>query len=309
MECYFLCTLKKGSIKIEKILKWISVSVFITCSFALVEFAARNLFPSLLSVFNLLGIDTVLKYDALYFEVYQRSRAFMTESGHYAMFVNAFLPISLYYIYRYKGIAAFLIYFIICSLGYLVSFSAGAFASLAAAFLAAFLFYTIEKHSKKSILLFSTALIFVMIVFYYIKDISFFQGIMEKVLFVNDSGRLWRWQFSLDSFLNADFFQMIFGRGLGFLSYTYSTGSTNWFIEATVETGLLGIITIILILLISIKRILQMKYEFKYFIFIGITAMIIQYNLISDYWYPWIWTTIALSSYFRYLEKKAGEEK
>lgn len=294
--------LEKNDIKIEMLLKWISIMVLITCAFALLEFFARNFIPSLLNIFQMLKLDSIAKYDALYFEKYQRSRAFMSESGHFAMFVNAFLPVSLYYLNKYKRKSIFIIYSIICISGYVVSFSAGSFVSIAVSFFIIYPMYAIEVRSKKKILFFIMFLFISLITLYFVKDIPFFQGIKDKLFLVNDSGRFWRWQFSYESFRSGSLMQILMGRGLGYLSYNFDTGSTNWFIETVVETGIMGFLTITSILALSIKRIISLKSEFKYFILIGLISMIIQYNIISDYWYPWIWTTMALTRYFKYVE-------
>lgn len=294
--------LEKRLIKIDKLLKWISITLLITCGFALLEFLARNFIPSLLGIFQKFNLDTVTEYDALYFEKYQRSRGFMSESGHFAMFVNAFLPLSIYYLNKYKGKTACIIYSIICISGYVVSFSAGSFLGIAVSFFIIYPIYAIESRSKKKILLFIMFVFISLIVIYFIKDISFFQGIKDKLFLVNDSGRFWRWQLSYETFRSGSLIQLLFGRGLGYLSYSFDTGSTNWFIETLVETGMLGLLTLISILAVSIKKIISLKSEFKYFILIGLISMIIQYNIISDYWYPWIWTTMALARYFKYVD-------
>lgn len=294
--------LEKRLINIDKLLKWISITLLITCSFALFEFIARNFIPSLLDIFQELKLHSVIEYDALYFERYQRSRAFMSESGHFAMFVNAFLPVSIYYINKYKRKGVFIIYSIICIAGYALSFSAGSFVSIAVSFFLIYPIYAIESRSKKKMVFFILFIFISLIALYFIKDISFFQGIKEKLFLVNDSGRFWRWQLSYEIFRNGNFMQILLGRGLGYLSYNFETGSTNWFIETLVETGMLGVITLISILVVSLKRIINLKAQFKYFILIGFISMIIQYNIISDYWYPWIWTTIAFTRYFKYVE-------
>lgn len=175
--------LEKNDIKIEMLLKWISIMVLITCAFALLEFFARNFIPSLLNIFQMLKLDSIVEYDALYFEKYQRSRAFMSESGHFAMFVNAFLPVSLYYLNKYKRKSIFIIYSIICISGYVVSFSAGSFVSIAVSFFIIYPMYAIEVRSKKKDTVFYNVFIYILDNSLFCKGYTFFSGNKGQTIF------------------------------------------------------------------------------------------------------------------------------
>ena len=89
-----------------------------------------------------------------------------------------------------------------------------------------------------------------------------------KLVFINSDnlsisaqGRIERWQFTLDYYLNSSFYNMIFGYGPGYESAGGLDGGTtvNWYLNLLIDYGFIGLFIIVLAFVGAVKIFLKAK--------------------------------------------------
>jgi hypothetical protein len=310
LKTYILSYAKKNTFK--TILKYITISVFISSLIGIFEFIDKN--------FLHYGIDefiyrpTVKDMPAL-FNLFYRMRSFTEEPGHFGLFLEIFSPLSLYYIFN-SNIKV--IYAVIFSFTVLISliftFSTASFVIIPISIFITLAYFLYKNnvvikqlyfYKRIIYILFSLILFFILLD--YIGFISFLDLVETAVKKITNSSsssdRLERASETLNVFYNSNIIQLLFGFGpAGNLSYNLNS-VVSLYVTILFEVGILGIILFILFLLVVFKKIISIKSNIKYFFMISFISATLHYSIISNYWFPWLWFLIVLIAYVKRYER------
>ncbi len=293
----FLIEGKKMSM--NSIYKYISWGVFFVSSFTILEFFAKNLLQ-----FDFDAIfprATVSEFEATYAimgERFIRARGTTEESGHLALYLAMFLPFAYYYFEKYKIAYRFMLIGVIV-FALLLTFSAMGFVELIILTTLLLIFSLYSNGNKKIfILLGSLVMIVALISISIYKEIdyySLFGGIFSKITLENatfsyDGSRTQRWLNAFELIREKPFF----GHGSGIASILYGTGSTSFYLEILVEFGIIGLMTFFFITLLHLILVFRLQSKIKYVYLTSLIIALLHYSIISNYWYPWLWTIFVL---------------
>lgn len=301
---YYLCIRNifyHSKYSIEQIYKFIYIGVLLSAVYALFEFLTINYFTQFSFINDYIFRPAVQEYTPIYNQAFIRARSFTEESGVFALYLNAFAPFALNHIFKvYTASKRFLIVAIII-LAYIVTFSAGGIGFLLISLIIT-LFFWLTDSSKKIrfspkklfnsvvILLFLSLVVFINIT----QILSFLKPLFLKLTLDNDSGRFERWQNALNLFDHVSFLQYFIGVGPGQVSETFNTGTTSFYIDRIVETGILGLSLFLLFIFFVFIRVIKMKTQRKYLYFCSLVSITLHFIIISNYWFPYLWTIIIL---------------
>lgn len=310
-------SLRAYKISLEKVFKYVSLGVIIVSIFTIIEFISKNF---LMFDFDKLVLrPQVEEFNAIYntgFRTFFRSRGTTEESGVLAMYLLMFLPFVIYY-HRFVKLnkRKLILSVLIIVFAVLTTFSAAGFFELLVAFSIILLLTLIRKirygFTKVQILMicffaFITTLIFSYFIYKGV-NFNFLQGILNKVTFSNESysagSRLERWNYAFSLIQSSP----IFGHGPGIAALQNGTGSTSFYLEVLIETGIIGFALILGVFLITLRFIFKIRGNVKYVYLFSFIIMSIHSVVISQYLFPWIWTLLAIISYHHNLSKEEKE--
>ncbi|WP_148359304.1 O-antigen ligase family protein [Peribacillus simplex] len=310
-------SLRAYNIPIEKVFKSISLGVIIVSIFTIIEFISKN--------FLMLDFDKfvlrpqVEQFNAIYNtgnRTFFRSRGTVEESGVLAMYLLMFLPFVIYY-HRFIKFnkQKLILSVLIIVFAVLTTFSAAGFIEYLVAFSIVLFLALIRKiingFTKIQILMnyfFVFILTLIGLYLLYTRvNFNFLQGILNKVTFSNESSsagsRLERWNYAFSLIQSSP----IFGHGPGIAALQNGTGSTSFYLEVLIETGIIGFTLILGIFLITLRYIFKIRGNVKYVYLFSFIIMSIHSVVISQYLFPWIWTLFAIISYHHNLSTKKKE--
>ncbi|WP_232696494.1 O-antigen ligase family protein [Brevibacillus daliensis] len=307
--------LHASKISMDLVFKYIAYGVMWTATFAIIEFVSKN-------YLHMGDVVDELTLRAAYEPIYNisghsfiRARSVAEESGHYAMYLVMFSPFALYYFYQAKSRFKTFICFFVMSLALATTFSASAFLSVSISLVATTVLYLFQTKKNKVLKIILTALIGIMCItlFFFISDsLHSFDAVFSKLTFEDTRSaqdRLRRWLFAFDLFQQKPFI----GGGPGISAILTDSGIVNLYLELLTQFGGLGFIVWIGLLFVFLKLIMRIKGAMRYVYFFSMSAALIHYAAISNYWFPWLWNLFALISYhshiqFQYnLQTKNGE--
>lgn len=310
-------SLRAYNISLEKVFKYVSLGVIIVSIFTIIEFISKNFLMFDFDKFVLR--PQVQQFNAIYntgFRTFFRSRGTTEESGVLAMYLLMFLPFVVYY-HRFvkfnKRKLALSVLIIVFAV--LTTFSAAGFFELLVAFSIILVLSLIRKirygFTKVQILMICFfAFISTLIISYFIYtgvNFNFLQGILNKVTFSNESSsagsRLERWNYAFSLIQSSP----IFGHGPGIAALQNGTGSTSFYLEVLIETGIIGFTLIFGVFLITLRFIFKIKGNVKYVYLFSFIIISVHSVVISQYLFPWIWTLLAIISYHHNLSTKEKE--
>ncbi len=293
----------KTNYPVEKIYKYITWGVVFVAIITILEFISKNF---LNWGFNILRIAD--ENNATYGvggQRFFRARGTTVESGHLAMYLLMFVPFVYHYQKNINQSKAKLVFsLIVVTLSLIFTFSAAGFVELSIILLIVAII-KIVKLFRKGFKLSSVVMIYpvfcgvVFLSMYYFlqgdRNLSFITGIIDKITLVNysidDGGsRLARWYRALELFKEKP----LMGHGPGISSLLYGTGSTSLYLEILIATGLVGLCLFLGVMLYHLTIILKIKGNLKYVYLVSFVTMSIHLAIISNYWYPWMWTLFAL---------------
>ena len=122
-----------------------------------------------------------------------------------------------------------------------------------------------------------------------------FVPILGKITLSNVSSgqeRVVRWRDAIAEFPEHP----VLGEGLGATSAERGTGVISLYLLLLKEGGAVGLGLLAGFLGLVLFRVLRMKEDdpYRYAYLAGLVAGIVHYALVSDFWYPWLWTLCAL---------------
>lgn len=297
----------------EKIYKYLSWGVVTVSIITIFEFVGRNFFNI---SFDFLRIP--VENNSTYGfggERFIRARGTTVESGHLAMYLLMFSPFVYHYqvhINKSKAKALFSLSVVLFSL--LFTFSAAGFAELLIG-LSLLVVIGIKKAVKNGFKFSQILLIYPIfcglaiyaVYYFFIKkgSLTFLSGIFGKLTLTNysidDGGsRLARWHRAWELFKESP----IIGHGPGISAINHGTGSTSMYLELLIEAGLVGLGIFIVIMILHLIKLSKLKGNIKYVYLISFVVMSIHLAIISEYWYPWMWTLFLLINVQYYRQKK-----
>jgi len=305
----YIYVLKKG---INKVLKFVLLSVLLASIFGTINFLGKNFFGFDLD--NYIYRPMVENMNALAIGFY-RSRSFIEEPGHFAMFLEIFFPLSLYYLLNIKVNKNYIIlYSFIVIISFLFTFStAGIMISIISIF-SVFIYYLFQNKSVLKNIYLYKQLFYILIFLLVILSIFNYYGLFDLfqlIEYINSklngsnssNDRLDRVHEALSLFSNSGLFHILFGFGPGgYLLYIKSIISL--YLLLLLETGIIGLFLFILFQFLVLKHILSLNSNIKYYFLFSFISATFHYSLISNYWYPWYWFLIVLIEIQYYLELK-----
>ena len=305
---------KMFNIPIESIFKYLSKGVLIVSFITLVEFISKNFL--MVEFDNYIPRPQVEQFNAIYnagFKVFFRSRGTTEESGVLAMYLLMFFPFVYYY---YKVIKANKIKLLfstsIILLSLFTTFSAAGFIELLVALgviSIVFIVKKIKEGLKKIPIVTISTSIFLVIIFlvsfaYGKTNFTFLEGIFTKLTFSNDSysagSRLERWNYAI-SLIQSN---PLLGHGAGIATLENGTGSTNFYLEVLIETGVVGFLLLIAVFITIFKRLFKINSNVKFVYLFSFIIVLVHSLVVSQYLLPWLWTLLAIINYHYYLVQK-----
>ena len=118
----------------------------------------------------------------------------------------------------------------------------------------------------------------------------------NKVLFdksdLSSTYRYEAWINTFSLFLNSP--NLLIGRGTGFMSDN-SDSSLSWFLSVLVENGILGLTTLLMIFVLSFRKIMKNKSNIKYGLAISLVSVFIHLFTQTGFYFPFLWLIVVLS--------------
>lgn len=314
--CYFVFyylpyqIFERFQVRLDKILQWIIVGMFLVSMLGSTEAAWQYLsgsqtgfFPSLTYIkvngatFNLLGHD-------LY-----RIRGAQDEPNAFMLYFGTLLPLAVYYFTSLKrklkpafslilaGYVSWVVFF---------AFSSGWFISTLAAgliYAAMLLFKTRGKMTKG----FKKAAAAVIVI--YGIGFSFINGMVKDIVlkFSKDynqlpDARFNRWYVVLSYwFNNLSILNLLFGLGPGFISETEmigpGAGVLNLYIKLGVEWGLIGLAVFISLLFHHLYLAAKARHGMQGWLVFSMLYIMVYYLCSDNFYYPVLWILLAVIRY------------
>ena len=285
----------------EKVLAFIFITTTFTAAFAIFEFIGKN--------FLGMDIDSWLPRAAV--ETMDdtamdrvRARAFSEEPGQFSFFLEAFSPLSLYWVhskYKKKVITILYGFLLFCSL--LVSFSAAGFALSIVGLLLFFLFFT--KENKYSTIKLFIMLIILIVLFGDYLDL-FFSIITSKLDGTNTSFVDRENRFSALEKIGG--INMLIGYGPGSF-YTLDIDSyISLYLGIFMNLGFVGVISFIMFVIQQYKSICMIRdIWIKAALLTSFVMMTLHLAVVDYIYYAWYW--VVLSVAWVVLKKETYEKK
>ncbi len=281
----------------QLILRIMYFSTIVLSIYIIYEFTTRNFFPGLF--FDLPRIMDK-QYDAMFIGKYYRARGFCTESGHTALFYEFILPFNIYYLYLKKSNIRKIIFFtlILASLIFINS-SMNFVIIIIALFLALLLYLMRGKGLIKKYLIICISMILVIGIFILINSYGDLKlsinGISDKI-FMTDNAES---SIERKSKIIKGYYIMsnnvIWGIGPMMLSNYVNFDSTiNMFIDLWLYSGIFGLISFYSFILIFFIKIFKIKNNFKYCMFFSFFMVTFHYQIIANFYYPWLWALLGM---------------
>ena len=289
---------QKAKVGLNEIMCWLTIAVILSSVFGIVEFVGKNYFNYDVDLF--IPRNTVVEYNPTYAGIVVRARAFMSESGNFALFLELFSPLIIAHWFGIgrRGLGGILLALVVSAL--IITFSAAAVASLSFGMMFAFIIYSLKSFSSMKIsraglkILFFGFLGVVLFATTVTRNIDndFVTGIASKLTFNyshadDPDSRLSRWRAVLP--IIAEHSVIGLGPG-GFLGFNDSgQGVVSWWLQIVVEGGVISAVLFFSFYASVFIRALRIRSGRKYAYIISLCAGAVHYSVISDYWLPWIW--------------------
>jgi hypothetical protein len=271
------------------LLSYIYIATYIVVTFVIVEFVLKNVFA-----LSFDGSATALGF--------YRAYGLTSEPGHTAMFLEIMAPLAAYFlILKEKRVQLFLL---LSSLALIFTFSAAAFVIVP---LAVFISFLLLILAGKKIgvyfykLTFLIIALFVILVFlsYFLELLTFSDlasQVMGKLSTDNGSAysRVRRLEEFYEVFVNANVVNILIGYGPGAYKNLAIDSVISLYPNLLLETGLIGLATFVLFLLVIFRKILKISGGPQFFFLVSFLSAVMHFFIVANYWYPWFWFLSAL---------------
>lgn len=288
-----LAVISKDVLFWNTLLLYLSIIVFITSLYGVLEFIfvnhlninINNYIPHTLTEYN----PTALGYI--------RVRSFIEESGHFAFFLEALAPLSIYYILSTNRALYFkIIYVLILFLSLLFTFSSLGFSSfLITVIIFLYYYYTslYKKFKIKSRLFLSLLFIILGIVLAFLLFDLLYDIIGAKLQGTESyEYRSVRIANALNQLHSSDW---LLGFGPGSYSTLNIDSYISVFVNILMDSGIFGLIFFIIFLAKQFTYLFKIKNNaIKVPLLISLSTTTLHYFYIGNYYYPWYWFLLAI---------------
>jgi hypothetical protein len=268
-------------------------TVILTSIFVIYEFISINLYPKL---FIELPRITVEFYDARFLRVF-RPRGFAEESGHMSVFYEFSIPILIPYLKTLKKYKI-TIYLILISISILLLSSSY---TIAISLLTLILFFIIKSIKKAKIIIYG--ILSLTILFSTLKLNSttnkildkYSQAVITKVRLNKTNSSVGDRNVKISDGIKVLKKNIITGIGaMKFKEYSKSASTLNTTLDLWLFSGLIGIISLILYFLISFINFIISNVPNKIYFLISFCILIIHYQIITNFWFPYLWLILGI---------------
>jgi hypothetical protein len=292
MTKYYLVS----NINLRTILKYNYYGVSFVIAFSIVEILVTNIIG--VNLIHLLwenrangAIATVGSHSFI------RSYGLMPEPGIFGLYLNSLGILGLYYTYNNHHKIRRRCFYLFFAISYYFINSAAALGSLIFAFI---IIQILLFYQKKTYMI----NIFIIVLFIATVSLLIFKGnilLFNKMLRpdIYSVERYDKWLLALNMILDMN----LFGKGLGYISFTYGSSFNNWYFMVLIETGIIGLVLILLFIIISIKKSIHFsKYSSKVYL-IGILSNVFHFVAISTFFNPFLFIVISIMDVENYQRK------
>ncbi len=270
----------------------VAVSVALVAAYACFEFLDVNLLHT--------GIVAYVRISAggpdfrPVFLDWVRVRGFENEPGLLALFLNVVAPFSLVHVWRRFGRSAALALLAPVAVAWTATFSVGGMVSLAVGVAAAGAVALRNRLTVRRLGL-ALAVVALAVTVGVTVPRTYVGRIVGKITLSDVSSgqeRAERWRQAIAEFPERP----VLGEGLGATSAERGTGVISLYLLLLKEGGVVGLGLFVGFLAVVFARVLRMPdgHPYRYPYLIGLVAGAAHYALLSDFWYPWLWTLCAL---------------
>jgi hypothetical protein len=279
--------------------------VILSSSFSLLEFIDTNFIG--LNIAAYIPRYAVQEYDPLILGFLIRSRGFSEESGHYSFMIGILGPLTYYYLFKTDFLRVRKVYKIILLwviiLSVITSFSVSSFLIIPLC-----IFIAVLLNINKAIMYIKNNYYRVLVTIFTLStsviifntripilDLLYITVIQKFDSFSFDD-RKFRSDFFQNTFYKLPIENKLFGvgpSGVKLLGYDDSFTFLSIYQTITFEIGIVALCLLLLVIgMILVKNHFKKKSIYPYF-FVSICTGVIHYNSISNYWYPFLWFTLA----------------
>ncbi len=304
----------KNYINNKTIFLCIFIMVLYSSAYTVLQFISNNWFG--INLDNYIYWPNVDVSNTMFLGNFYRAKGFAAEPGHYAFFLECFIPIVYYYLFvsEYSRLGRILKVssFILIIISLLFTVSAAAFTIIPAAIITALIFNyrLIFKLTKSFLIKAAVIVLLVSLVIFLLKDfLPIYDMVFTNSLDKSDSAddRLYRLSLFKRLFSKADIFTAFFGYGPAVtakLGLCKTCTIVLLYPLLIIELGVLGFLLFLRIFFQFFQKSKTLDKNFIFFFQISLFSLYFHYFLISNYWYPYIWFLGAMPYL---LEKKSVE--
>lgn len=275
----------------QNLARFMAAGLLLACLFSIAEFLSKN-FVDLYILDSIIPRPDVQHLNPLFMGTWFRARSFVVEPGHLALYINLIGPWAISGFSRWcrhKWLTN--LFIMLVGAAFVFTFSV---AGLVAGMVGLFVCILTLRISGKQ-LGFILLLLVLLIAGTTVQDAAVISTAAEGLLYKIDPTNLpfitraIRWQSAWEMF----FQKPLMGWGPG-----SSGGAISWYLQVLAETGIVGFSILIVFLLVSCWRIIRLPRFPGRVLLYSITAGLVHYALIGDFWYPWLWFVLAYARHF-----------
>jgi hypothetical protein len=287
----------------EQFYRYLYYTTYILILYTIYEFLTRNFMPNL---FIDLPRLHVVEYNPIFNGKYIRARGFAVESGHLALYFEFSVPLVMHYLDSHRKQK-----FIFLSILLVALFCVNSAINMVL-FTVFFLVYYIKNvhYSKKINFKFILLGMMLVILFYVIYALyrvnlttinSSIVNLYKKAFLISAdmsvNDRLYRLNESI-KILRDNLFLGVGPMNLGrYVSSPFSSKvdtSLNMLLDIWLYSGILGLVCFLLYILIVVYKTFYIKGEKKFYILASLVMVLIHYQIVTNFWYPWLWVLISI---------------
>lgn len=287
-----LLIVKKHPSYVNVLHKQIFIVVLITSIYTLLEFSFKNFLDIDLNDYFIQFRRP--KYEYIQYGLY-RTRGFLDESGHLALFYETFGLIAIAYAKRFNRLK-FYGFIILVILALLSTFSAFGYICLIIVFIAT-PFYLLKNISLlNKIISFSIILYFGSLILYFISDyLEFISIIIESKLDNSNSmlDRTSRFE-AIIPFLESS--QILFGYGPGSYRLVNDDGIISLYANILLNTGYIGLFIYLIFIIRQYYIIKKIKNKYSnWAISLSFIMSSIHFIFLDNFYYPFFWIMLIMA--------------
>ena len=285
-------------------------SIYAINSFAVVFVGAFMSINFVLGTMGVIDLQAMLPRirdtTAMYSGLFNRGYGFSTEPSIVAFYIDTLGPLAVWYIWYRSGLQQYLkfILTVFIAIGWLVTFSASAVASLTIGIVCAVLLSLLTPGKTRfwsdarfrTFLLLAVFIAIMIWIFFQFNLGKYLAPIYMKLTLSSDlassSSRLDRWAAGFNRLVEVD--NPLTGYGPGYFSSIDQSSTLSWYFMVLVEGGILSFLFIMIFLGLVLGRIVKMRHSSRPAFLVGFIAGCAHLLVISTFYHPFLWLLLAI---------------